>query len=68
VAIVQVYSSSPEAFLVSSFLLETANGVVVIDTQFLVTSAKLLRQKVIDLGKPLLTESLPFRKREVPEA
>lgn len=48
------YSSSSEAFLVNSFLIETPNGVVVVDTQFLVTPAKTLKQKVLDIGKPLL--------------
>lgn len=51
---VHKYSSSPEAFLVNSFLIETPNGVVVVDTQFLVTPAKTLKQKVFDIGKPLL--------------
>ncbi len=52
--IVHTYSSSPEGFIVNSFLIETDNGVVVVDTQFLVTPAKVLRQKVIDIGKPLV--------------
>jgi glyoxylase-like metal-dependent hydrolase (beta-lactamase superfamily II) len=48
------YSSAPEAFLVNSFLIETTNGVIVVDTQFLVTPAKVLKQKVLDIAKPLL--------------
>jgi glyoxylase-like metal-dependent hydrolase (beta-lactamase superfamily II) len=51
---IHTYSSPPEAFLVNSFLIETANGIIVVDTQFLVTPAKALKQKVVDLGKPLL--------------
>jgi glyoxylase-like metal-dependent hydrolase (beta-lactamase superfamily II) len=53
-ATIHTYAASPEAFLVNSFLIETDKGVVVVDTQFLVTPAKALKQKVIDLGKPLL--------------
>jgi glyoxylase-like metal-dependent hydrolase (beta-lactamase superfamily II) len=53
-ATIHTYAASPEAFLVNSFLIETDYGVVVVDTQFLVTPAKALKQKVIDLGKPLL--------------
>jgi glyoxylase-like metal-dependent hydrolase (beta-lactamase superfamily II) len=52
--IIHTYSSPEDAFLVNSFLIETANGVVVVDTQFLVTPAKTLKQKAIALGKPLL--------------
>jgi glyoxylase-like metal-dependent hydrolase (beta-lactamase superfamily II) len=51
---VHTYSAPAEAFLVNSFLLETTNGVVVFDTQFLVTPAKILKQKVAAIGKPLL--------------
>ncbi len=51
---IHTYAASPEAFLVNSFLIEADHGVVVVDTQFLVTPAKALKQKVIDLGKPLL--------------
>jgi glyoxylase-like metal-dependent hydrolase (beta-lactamase superfamily II) len=51
---IHTYAASPEAFLVNSFLIETDHGVIVVDTQFLVTPAKTLKQKVIDLGKPLL--------------
>ncbi len=53
-ATIHTYSSPPEAFLVNSFLIETTNGVVVVDTQFLVTPAKMLKQKVAAMGKPLL--------------
>ncbi|MGG6269858.1 MBL fold metallo-hydrolase [Leptolyngbya sp. AN03gr2] len=51
---IHAYASPPEAFLVNSFLIETPNGVVVIDTQFLVTPAKTLKQKITALGKPIL--------------
>jgi glyoxylase-like metal-dependent hydrolase (beta-lactamase superfamily II) len=51
---IHTYSSPPEAFLVNSFLIETPSGVIVVDTQFLVSPAKTLKQKVADLKKPLL--------------
>jgi glyoxylase-like metal-dependent hydrolase (beta-lactamase superfamily II) len=59
---IHTYAASPEAFLVNSFLIETDKGVVVVDTQFLVTPAKALKQKVLDLGKPLLDglDSVPI--------
>jgi len=53
-ATIHTYSAPPEAFLVNSFLIETTNGTVVVDTQFLVTPAQTLKQKVAALGKPLL--------------
>lgn len=49
-----VYSSPEPAFLVNSFIVETQNGVIVIDTQFLVSQALRLQHEVEKLGKPLL--------------
>jgi glyoxylase-like metal-dependent hydrolase (beta-lactamase superfamily II) len=49
-----VYSSSEPAFFVNSFIIETQTGVIVIDTQFLVSEARKLKQEVESLGKPLL--------------
>jgi glyoxylase-like metal-dependent hydrolase (beta-lactamase superfamily II) len=51
---IHVFTSPEPAFLVNSFILETQNGVVVIDAQFLVSEARKLKQKVEQLGKPLL--------------
>ncbi len=49
-----VYSSPEPAFLVNSFIIETQNGVIVIDTQFLVSQALKLQHEVENLGKPML--------------
>ncbi len=49
-----VYSSPEPAFFVNSFILETENGVIVIDTQFLVSQAIKLQQAIEKLGKPIL--------------
>jgi len=51
---IHVFSSPEPAFLVNSFIIETQNGVIVIDTQFLVSEAQKLKQEVEKLGKPLL--------------
>ncbi len=47
------YASPESAFLVNSFVLEGARSVVVIDTQFLVSSALTLRALVDRIGKPI---------------
>jgi glyoxylase-like metal-dependent hydrolase (beta-lactamase superfamily II) len=49
-----VYSSPEPAFLVNSFIVETQSGVIVIDTQFLVSQALKLQHEVEKLGKPIL--------------
>lgn len=51
---ISVYSSPETAFFVNSFIIETQNGVIVLDTQFLVSEARKLQQKVEQLSKPLL--------------
>jgi glyoxylase-like metal-dependent hydrolase (beta-lactamase superfamily II) len=50
---IHVYAAPADKFFVNSFLIETATGVVVIDTQFLVSSAQALRAQLDALGKPL---------------
>lgn len=51
---IHVFKSPEPAFLVNSFIIETQNGIIVIDTQFLVSEARKLKQEVEKLGKPLL--------------
>jgi glyoxylase-like metal-dependent hydrolase (beta-lactamase superfamily II) len=46
------YCSRPEAFLVNSWIVELADGLVIVDSQFLVSEATALIQKVRQLGKP----------------
>jgi glyoxylase-like metal-dependent hydrolase (beta-lactamase superfamily II) len=50
---IQIVTSSPEAFLVNSFLLPTDTGVVVVDTQFLLTPAAAVADAVAATGRPL---------------
>jgi glyoxylase-like metal-dependent hydrolase (beta-lactamase superfamily II) len=50
---IHVYAAPADKFFVNSFLIETATGVVVVDTQFLVSSALALRSRLDALGKPL---------------
>jgi hypothetical protein len=47
------FSPSERAFLVNSFVLEGERSVVVIDTEFLVSSVPALRAKLDAIGKPL---------------
>jgi len=51
---ISVFTSPEPAFLVNSFMIETQDGVIVIDTQFLVSEARKLKQEVEKLNKPLL--------------
>jgi glyoxylase-like metal-dependent hydrolase (beta-lactamase superfamily II) len=50
---IHVYTAPADKFFVNSFLIETATGVVVVDTQFLVSSARALRSRLHALRKPL---------------
>jgi glyoxylase-like metal-dependent hydrolase (beta-lactamase superfamily II) len=50
---IHVYAAPADKFFVNSFLIETATGVVVVDTQFLVSSARALRSRLDALRKPL---------------
>src|SRR5579871_3664678 len=48
---IQRYHSRPEAFFVNSWICELANGLVIVDSQFLISEATALIQKVRQLGK-----------------
>ena len=48
-----IFAAPEAAFLVNSFLLEGADQVVIIDAQFLASSARALRAKLDAIGKPL---------------
>ncbi len=50
---IHTYASLPEAFFVNSFVVEGAAGLVLIDTQFLLSSARELVAMMAALGKPL---------------
>lgn len=50
---VGTYTSRPEAFFVNSYLIETGAGIVVIDTQFLVSETQGLKEQLKATGKPL---------------
>lgn len=49
-----VFSSPEPAFFVNSFVIETDNGLVLVDTQFLTSSARQLADMIRALNKPLL--------------
>ncbi len=49
----KVFAASEAGFLVNSFLLEDAEGVVILDAQFLVSTARALRRELEAIGKPL---------------
>ncbi|MDP1916137.1 MAG: MBL fold metallo-hydrolase [Myxococcales bacterium] len=51
---VHSYTSGEAQFSANTWLVETARGVVVIDTQFTVSEGKAVRKKLESLGKPLL--------------
>lgn len=48
-----VFTAPESAFFVNSFILEGERSVVVIDAQFLVSSAMALRDRVQSIGKPM---------------
>ena len=48
-----IFAAPEAAFLVNSFLLEDTDHVVVIDAQFLASSARALRAQLAQIGKPL---------------
>lgn len=50
---VHVYTSSPDAFFVNSFFFEAPEGVIVVDTQFILPEAEKLKAEVKKLGKPV---------------
>lgn len=51
---IHVFSSEESAFLVNSFLIETDRGLVLVDTQFLNSSALQLCSMIRSLDRPLL--------------
>lgn len=51
---IHTYSSPAHAFLVNSFLIETLKGVILVDTQFLVSEARKLKEAIQKINKPLL--------------
>ncbi len=50
---IHVYTAPADKFFVNSFLIETDQGVIVVDTQFLVSTARELGARLDGLGKPL---------------
>ena len=50
---IHVFAAPPEKFFVNSFLVETDEGVVLVDTQFLVSTARALVDRLDALAKPL---------------
>ena len=50
---IHVYTAPADKFFVNSFLIETATGVIVVDTQFLVSTAQELGARLDALDKPL---------------
>jgi glyoxylase-like metal-dependent hydrolase (beta-lactamase superfamily II) len=51
---VHVFRSAESAFFVNSFIIETESGLVLVDTQFLTSSARHLCDAIRAHGKPLL--------------
>ena len=51
---IHVFGSEEPAFFVNSFLIETRHGLVLVDTQFLTSSARQLHDVIKSLNKPLL--------------
>eukprot|EP01039_Chlorochromonas_danica_P011839 gene11839-13352_t len=50
---IHTYTSTPDKFFVNSFIVEGETGLVLIDTQFLLSSARELADRIASLGKPL---------------
>jgi glyoxylase-like metal-dependent hydrolase (beta-lactamase superfamily II) len=50
---IHTYAAPADKFFVNSFLVETDTGVIIIDTQFLVSSAQALKEAFLAIGKPL---------------
>ncbi|RDJ27021.1 MBL fold metallo-hydrolase [Bosea caraganae] len=51
--VTHVFTAPEAAFLVNSFILEGDESIVVIDAQFLVSSARALRRQIDAIGKPI---------------
>jgi glyoxylase-like metal-dependent hydrolase (beta-lactamase superfamily II) len=52
-AVIHVFQAPVDKFFVNSFIVEGATGLVLIDTQFLVSSATELARRIQSIGKPL---------------
>jgi glyoxylase-like metal-dependent hydrolase (beta-lactamase superfamily II) len=52
-ATIHTYAASSDKFFVNSFIVESATGLVLIDTQFLLSSARELAERIAAIGKPL---------------
>lgn len=50
---IHTYAASPDKFFVNSFIVEGEVGLVLIDTQFLLSSARELAERITAIGKPL---------------
>jgi glyoxylase-like metal-dependent hydrolase (beta-lactamase superfamily II) len=50
---VHAYTSSPDAFFVNSFIIEGQQSLVLVDTQFVLSEAMALADKIAELDKPL---------------
>lgn len=50
---IHTYAASPEKFFVNSFIVESDTGLVLIDTQFLLSSAGEMAARIAAIGKPL---------------
>jgi len=50
---VHIHTSSPHAFFVNSFLIEGDRSLVLVDTQFVVSEAKRVAERIAALQKPL---------------
>ena len=50
---VHTHTSSPDAFFVNSFILEGPSSLILVDTQFVLSEAAALVEKIAALGKPL---------------
>ena len=52
-ATIHPYTAAPDKFFVNSFIVEGETGLVLIDTQFLLSSARDVADRITALGKPL---------------
>ena len=49
---IHIHTSSPDAFFVNSFIIEGKRSLVLVDTQFVLSEAKALADKIAALQKP----------------
>jgi glyoxylase-like metal-dependent hydrolase (beta-lactamase superfamily II) len=50
---VHIHTSSPDAFFVNSFIIEGVKSLVLVDTQFVLSEASVVAEKIAGLQKPL---------------